>query len=80
MGNVLEEKARICGRNRCGFVRGQIPTLWIDRAEYRRNRRKQKVNKLSQIDIGGFVRARTPAPYQFHCTVMAALRGSAARP
>jgi hypothetical protein len=61
MGNVLEEKARICGRNRCGFVRGQIPTLWIDSAEHRRNRRKQKVNKLSQIDNGGFVRARTPA-------------------
>jgi hypothetical protein len=27
---------------------GQIPTLWIDSAEHRRNRRKQKVNKLSQ--------------------------------
>jgi hypothetical protein len=34
-----------CGarmRHGPGLAAGQIPTLWIDSAEYRRNRRKQK--------------------------------------
>jgi hypothetical protein len=32
---------------------GQIPTLSINSAEYRRNRRKQKLNKLSHLETAG---------------------------
>jgi hypothetical protein len=33
------------------MISGQIPTLSIYSAEYRRKRRKQKVNKLTQVAI-----------------------------